>query len=84
MADNGTQNLDAEHDQDYDGPDVEWMKVTEFRGQIASAHINNKGELSFTISVPFEDKYQAMKATDVRGVAMVFAVYEPVQKEGGE
>lgn len=62
---------------DADTPRTVWEKVTEFRGSIVGSRINNSGEVTLTIAVPYEDKYIALPVTDTRGILMVFSVYKP-------
>lgn len=69
---------------DDDGePKVIWKKVSEFRGSIAGAHINNNGEVTLSVKVPIEDKYLALPVTDSRSVLLVFAVFAPEQEQAG-
>lgn len=56
----------------------QYQHLTEFRAVMAGARFDQLGNLVLSIRVPPQDKGLAVKVTDVRGVMMVFAVYEPI------
>ena len=65
-----------------DDTQYQFIKLAEFRGAIQEAKVDRFGHFSLKLNVPAEDKYLAMPLTDVRGVLMVFSVYQPVEIHG--
>lgn len=72
---------EPEPEAEDEGPVTEWRKKAEFRAAMAGGRIDNNGELILTVKVPVEDKYLALPVTDVRGILLVFSVYEPLSND---
>jgi len=65
-------------DQIPPGPgEVEFEELTRFNAYVKTSRIDTRGELVITLGIPYEDKYEAMPITDLRGIQFLMIACQP-------
>lgn len=57
----------------------DYVPLASFFAYVKQSRIATGGELTITLGIPFEFKYEAMPLTDIRGVTLVVQVHQPVK-----
>lgn len=52
-----------------------------FRAYIAGSRILQGGDVQLNVRVPYEDKYEALPITDLRGITFVMVVFRPLRRD---